>query len=193
MLAFGDSITVWLCFIPCVGKKWAISVKDFFEEKSAYLLGVDKSMMGNLTKLEKNAMMFFAEIPMLLMQLCIIFGFIKLPKFLEEESTVVYASLGSAVLSFLMQILQIYQEAHASDENTTLLALENMTARTGWLPFIKKIRQSKGTIFIDYGKIEGKFPFLTVMMGIAKRVNFQFTFKTLMLLAEELEHKGQVA
>jgi hypothetical protein len=67
-----------------------------------------------------------------------------------------------------------------------------MTARIGWLPFVKDIRNATGPIFIDYGNVEGSYHLITKLMGIYRKVNFQFSFKTLLTLNSELVKQGQV-
>ena len=57
---------------------------------------------------------------------------------------------------------------------------------------MKQIRRTQVAIFIDYGNIRGSYGILTKMMGMYRQLKFQFSFKTLLTLADELSNKGQV-
>ena len=99
------------------------------------------------------------------MEICILYGWIPAPK-LKESTTTVYLTLITAVSTLTIQlILQLY-DASAANESFTLLGLENMTARIGWLPFMGEIRKTSVALHLDYGNIRGSYGFLTRWMGL---------------------------
>ena len=89
-------------------------------------------------------------------------------------------------------MVQLWFEKEAASEDFILLLLENMTARINWLPYRKDIRVSSMAIFLDYGNIRGSYGPLTKLMGFYRPVKYQFSFKTLLTLADELSNKGHV-
>ena len=133
--------------------------------------------------------MFFQDLPIALMQVCILNGWLNTP-LLKEEPTTVYLTLFSAFTTLIVQMVQLRFEAKAGSESFTLLLLENMTSRINWFPFRKEVRLSSEAVFIDYGNIRGSYGFLTKMIGMHRKVSFQFSFKTLVILAEVFRAKG---
>ena len=81
----------------------------------------------------------------------------------------------------------MYIEASASRSQTVFYGLESMSARINWIPFLEEIKDVKKPLYLDFGYIEGSYPVVSDLMGMVKKVTFQFKKNTLMQLSNELK------
>ena len=95
---------------------------------------------------------------MALMQVLILRDWLDTPEINGEPFTV-YLTLFSAITTLTVQMVLLGFDANAASEPFTLLMLENMTARIGWLPFRNEIRTTSVALFLDYGNIRGGYGF----------------------------------
>ena len=174
---------------------------NWFENKvksfSRSFIKLDDFADQGLQNLHGQAVLFYEDLPMVIVQVCIISGAIDMGEIMDASPSVVYFGLSTTVLSIFVAFLIWYIESRAIDATMTQLSFENMTARVSWIPFQKSLVKCEKTLNINYGMIDAPLPYASERLGIYKRVLFQFnrkTFQTFTALIADAQPKlGQLA
>jgi hypothetical protein len=164
-----------LCMIlTCSGKRVS-RVRGCFDYMCSYILiDIDKYTYDGVMQLQYNSLMFFQDVPLLILQIFIFFDILSCPELLEDSFTFVL-SFGSTILNICSFFLLKKFDQNATGESFILLSLEGMTAQISWLPHLAKIKDtSEDTLSIDYGEMKTSIPIITSLFGIYYEVEFQF-------------------
>ena len=122
--------------------------------------------------MQKNSLVFFQDIPMLIIQLFILLGVLNCPELLEDSLTF-YISLLSTLLNLSVFIVTKIFEKNATDEKFVMLCLEGMTAYISWLPHVHKMRKSKNfNLHLNFGNLLANIPMATSLFGAHFSVQF---------------------
>jgi fumarate reductase subunit D len=171
ILAVGECAAV-CTMITC--KSYLVhKVRSWFDGLgAAVLIGIDRYTFTGIELLQKNSMVFFQDIPMLIVQLFILLGVLQCKELLEESSAF-YSSLLTTLLNLFTFIVTKIFETKATEEHFVMQCLEGMTANVTWLPHIYKMRQTKTcALHLNFGNLVTRIPAVTNLFGYYFAVDF---------------------
>jgi hypothetical protein len=185
VLAIGEVVAV--CFLLTCNKRLVSRIKSWFDSVGGYILiGIDKYTFDGINALQKNSLVFFQDIPMVVVQLFILVGVLECPELLEDSSTF-YLSLLFTLMNMSSFIITKLFEKFATDEYFVMLCLEGMTANITWLPHVHKMRKTTTfNLHLNFGNLFANIPGFTSMFGAYFAVNFKFNDMTVRSLVNEI-------
>ena len=185
VMAIGEVIAL-LTFLTC-SRTRVTKVRTFFDSVSTFLvIDIDQFTFDGIQQLQYNSLIFFQDIPLLIIQV-LIFTEVLNCKELLEDSLTFYISFGSTVLNMVTFFFIKRLEMQAANESFIMICLEGMTANISWLPHSKKIRDyDNPNLNIDFGNLKTSIPFFTKSLGFYFQVNFQFNDITLKSFITEI-------
>jgi hypothetical protein len=119
-------------------------VRGFFDDLCQYIIvDIDPYTFDGICQLQRDTLIFFQDIPILIVQILIINGVLNCEQLLEDGSLTFYISLASTIANLVTYIFLKILRMRATKENFVMLTLEGMTANTTWLPYYQRLQKNE--------------------------------------------------
>ena len=88
------------------------------------------------------------------------------PDIKQDGASAILISTITALLNLVMTLVDVWIKSGALREHSEIYALNNLSAKKNWVPFIAQIKERKIMHSIDFGLLEIPLPGITPKIGV---------------------------